>query len=282
MAIDTRELEGTKKKELHIFYVLDTSGSMHGDPMGSLNDGMRSTVEELRKKDGEKADFRIGVLEFNSDVRWVTAGNNGIETLQDFFWTDLSDGGLTYLGKAMRELNKSLSRNDKMKAETGNKVPVIIFMSDGYPNDDWETALQELAKNKWYQQAIKIAFALGDKADADVLAKVVGVRKDGSIVPDYEAVLKTNNLDVFARMIQAVSVTASLAASTSQMVDTELDGSTIVKDVLGANLTDPIGGDPNPGPIVIPDPQDDPPIYGNPGDTDFGVIDDFGDIDSII
>lgn len=232
MAVDISTMEGTAKKELHVFYVLDTSGSMVGAPIGALNDAMRSTVKELSKKDGEKADIRIAVLEFNNISHWITEGNNGVEHLSDFVWTDLSAGGLTALGAALEELNTSLSRNDKMKAETGNKVPVIIFMSDGYPNDDWESGLNALSQNKWYRHAIKIAFALGDDADSDVLARVVGVRKDGTIVPDYEAVIKTNDLQIFSDMIRVVSVSASLAASTSQMVGTEASGAGVVKEVI--------------------------------------------------
>lgn len=232
MAVDISAMEGTAKKELHIFYVLDTSGSMTGAPIGALNDAMRSTVKELSKKDGEKADIRIAVLEFNSTPRWITEGNNGVEYLSDFVWTDLGAGGYTAMGLALEELNTSLSRNDKMKAETGNKVPVVIFMSDGYPNDDWESALNALSQNKWYRYAIKIAFALGDDADSDVLARIIGVRKDGTIVPDYEAVIKTNDLQLFSNMIRVVSVSASLAASTSQMVGTEVSGRSVVKEVI--------------------------------------------------
>lgn len=271
MAITTDKMEGTIKKELHVFYVLDTSGSMSGAPIGALNDAMRSTVEELRKKDGEKADLRIAVLEYNSANRWVTQGNNGVENLQDFFWTDLQANGKTFLGGALKELNTSMSRNEKMKAETGNKVPVVIFMSDGYPNDDWQEGLQILAENKWYRTAIKIAFALGDKADTDVLAKVVGVTKQGQIVPNYEAVIKTNDLQVFSNMIQVVSVSASLAASSSQMLGTEVGAETIVQEAAGANATSDENG------VVIVD--------ANSADGDIyvqgGTSDDMGDFDVI-
>lgn len=269
MAVDITKMEGTAKKELHVFYILDTSGSMNGNPIGALNDAMRSTVEELRKKDGEKADLRIAVMEFNSSVRWITQGKNGVEHLSDFFWKDLDADGYTALGEALKELNTSLSRNSKMKAETGNKVPVVIFMSDGYPNDDWEGGLNILAQNKWYRSAIKIAFAIGE-ADTDVLAKVVGVKKDGSIVPDYKAVIKTNDLQLFSEMIRVVSVSASLAASTSQMVGNEVTGSSVVDSVIspGQSSSDyePVILDNSPG---VPEDI----IYS--GDLDDGVFDGF-------
>lgn len=270
MAINTDKMEGTVKKELHIFYVLDTSGSMDGAPIGALNDAMRSTVDELRKKDGEKANLRIAVLEFNSKNRWVTQGNNGVENLQDFFWTDLQATGLTYLGGALKELNTSMSRSDKMKAETGNKVPVVIFMSDGYPTDDWQEGLQILAENEWYRRAIKIAFALGDDADTDVLAKVVGVTKKGQIVPNYEAVIKTNDLQVFSDMIQVVSVSSVIVASSPQRLGTEVGAEDIVSEVAGENAKTGENGE-----VIVDATSSDVDIYvpGATSDDMDGVFD---------
>ena len=266
MAIKYDEFEGTKKKELHIFYVLDTSSSMSGAPIGALNDAMRATVEELRKIDGDKADLRIGVLEYNSKNCWVTQGNNGLENLQDFFWTDLQATGMTYLGSALRELNTSLSRNDKMKSETGNKVPVVIFMSDGQPTDDWQEDLRVLAENKWYRAAIKIAFALGELADTDVLANVIGVTKTGELVPNYEAVIKTNDLQVFANMIQVVSVSSSLAASSSRPVGFEVTSEEIAKEAAGKNAkTDEKG-------VNIVDTTSGDDIYSQDPDDGFNDI----------
>ena len=37
MAVDISTMEGTAKKELHVFYVLDTSSSMYGTAIAQLN-----------------------------------------------------------------------------------------------------------------------------------------------------------------------------------------------------------------------------------------------------
>lgn len=260
---DMRDLaEGIVKKELHIFYVLDTSGSMTGAPIAALNDAMRDTVNELAEISKTSADaaFKLAVMEYNSACRWVTFGDNGLEDMEDFFWTDLEARGLTNLGEAMKELNNQLSRNAMMKSATGNKIPVIIFMSDGYPNDSWEQALNELKNNKWYNTAIKIAFALGDDADESVLAQVVG---------STEAVIKTNDLAAFKSMIRIVSVTASLAASTSRTTSGGISGEDIVKNI-------PV----NPDPIDPFDPNFDPiDIYGGGVPVADPVMDDLDDFD---
>lgn len=242
---------------------------MSGAPIGALNDTMRSTVEELRRTDGKKADIHIAVLEYNSTNRWVTQGANGIEDIQDFFWTDLQATGLTYLGGALKKLNTTLSQIEKMKAETGNMIPIIIFMSDGCPVaiDDWQEDLRVLSQNKWYRAAIKIAFALGDCADTDVLAKVVGVTEQEQIVPNYGAVIKTNDLQVFSNMIQDVSVSAVQAVSASRMLKTEVSAEMIVKEVAGVHRV-PVKN----GVVII-----DPPSTGeiNTSDVTFDDLDGF-------
>lgn len=242
--------EEMAKKELHVFYVLDTSGSMGGAPIRALNDAMADTIVELKdiSANSNDAALKIAVLTFDSAVSWVTS--NGLEDAEDFVWTDLSAGGLTSLGAALKELNKKLSRNEMMSAATGNKIPVIIFMSDGCPTDGWSEALEELKKNKWFSAAIKIAFALGDQADCDVLAKVVG---------GPEAVIKTNDLETFRKMIRIVSVTSSLAASQSVISADPVKGGDIVSKVTGGQSAED-------GSVTVTDLPD--PVYTSIYDSD--------------
>lgn len=258
------QMEGMVKKELHVFYILDTSGSMEGAPIAALNDAMKDTVNELAKISANSADasFKIAVLEYNTHANWITKGDNGIEDIEDYVWTNLKETGMTYLGEALDKLTASLSRNTMMKSPTGNKVPVIIFMSDGYPNDKhdaWKDSLAKLKENKWYQQAIKIAFALGDDADTGVLAQVVD---------DPKAVIQTSNLEAFKSMIRIASVTASLAASTSKTSSAAVTGADVVQGATG-------GGDDfdDNGAVIVTDIEDvDVDIYDN---TPVTMDDDF-------
>lgn len=210
MAIELHDLEMPAKKKIHIIYVLDTSASMTGIPITVLNDAMRCVIEELRQRDGERTDVHIAVLEYNSVSRWATQGNDGFEPLQDFCWMDLKATGMTCFGGALKELNSILL---KMRPETCNRTPIVIFTSDGCPVDDWQEGLRVLAENKWYRMATKIAFALGDQADFDVLANVVGVTANGQIKPNYNAVIKISNLQELPDTLQIVSVNSCVAAA---------------------------------------------------------------------
>ena len=219
------EIGGTiAKKVLPIIYAIDTSGSMTGDRIATVNEAMHECEEILREKAGDNpdAEIKIGALNFASGAQWVT--KSGLVALEDFYWNDVQAGGVTDLGAAIKELESKLSRSEFLVSETGFCIPVIIFMSDGGPTDDWEKALKSAnATNKWFQKARKIAIAIGDDADKDVLKELVGTS---------EAVVQANDLETLKSLIVAVSVSASMLAGQSRLVGDEADGGEILKDAI--------------------------------------------------
>lgn len=262
------EMEKVPNRDLHVFYILDTSGSMAGTQIAKLNRAMEETVialKEVAKKNAD-ANVKIAVMEFNSNVRWISSQP---ESVEDFIWQDLEAAGLTQVGDALAELNSKLSRNAFLSSMTGAYVPIIIFMSDGYATDEYKRELDKIRQNnKWFRRATKIGFAMGDNADLKMIAEVVG---------NSEAVIKTDDLDTFAKLIRFASVTASMLASQSQTSNTAVDGASIVDEVVRGNkMPDDIivGGDVggyDPEPEEWPGDDDD---FSSGGDIDDGWDDD--------
>lgn len=219
----TDSLTKSPRKELHVFYVLDTSGSMSGAAISALNHAMEETTEALKdlaKKNGD-AKLKIAVMEFNSGCRWVTS--NGPEDLEeDFEYEYLEAGGLTDIGIALKELNSKLSRHAFLNSMTGALMPVIIFMTDGYATDSYEQALEEIRQNRWFKRGTKIGFALGTDPDYKMISSVVG---------NSEAVLKVTDLDLFKKLMRFVSVTVSMLVSESSTSKTAHTGAEIVDQV---------------------------------------------------
>lgn len=215
------KLEETPRKELHVFYILDTSGSMIGTPIAELNHAMEECTEALKEvaKNNGDAKLKIAVMEFNSNCKWVT--DHGPEPVEDFEWEYLEAGGLTSMGAALTELDSQLRRDKFLSSMTGAFMPVLIFMTDGIATDDYDRPLTEIRKNKWFKHGTKIGFAISDEADEKMIASVVG---------NSEAVIKTNNLALFKKLISFVSVRASMLASSSRTTDKAADGGGIVSD----------------------------------------------------
>ena len=146
--------------------------------------------------------------------------------MEDFVWEDLDAGGLTDVGAALKELDGKLSRNAFLQSMTGAYLPVIIFMTDGCATDDYKKALSEIRNNKWFTRATKIGFALGESPDMKMISEVVG---------NSEAVIKTDDLDLFGRLIKFASVTASMLASQSKTSNDVPTGEDVIKKFKNEN-----------------------------------------------
>ena len=222
-------LGAVMRPDLHVFYVLDTSGSMQNKPIGVLNRAMDETVEALKQVAARNSDanVKIAVLEFNSTCRWINP--DGPEYLQDFFWQDLVAAGKTEVGAALRELDSKLSRSAFLNSMTSAFLPVIIFMTDGFATDDYETELARIMRNQWFAKATRVGFAIGRNPDTEMIAKLVG---------SSEAVIRTDDLGVFARLLKFVSVSASTLAGNSHTRDQEVSGREAVRMGLGMSGID--------------------------------------------
>ena len=243
------------RKKLVVFYVLDTSGSMEDDgKIGALNEAMRETVDVLQNiaKGNADVELQIAVLQFSSGAQWITEKPIYVE---DFYWDDLKAGGLTDIGDALSELYNKMSRHEFLQSNTGYMVPIIIFMSDGYPTDNWEKALQKITD----KENTKIAFALGRDADAKTLSQIVG---------NKEAVIQTSDLETFKKMIKVVSASSVLTNSVSRPQGQDTSNVDIVKNATGekqASNSDqqPAQNPPEPDPVPpepIPEPGVDVPV----------------------
>ncbi len=175
-----------------IFFVIDTSENMMGARIATINRAMTEALKVLKEvwARNPNLDFKIGVLQFGSTANWVT-GEDGLVSMEDFVWSDLEAGGLANLGSALDELKKKLSRSAFLNSEAGYKWPVLFFMSDGGLTDDYKAALKIIIdKNEWYKGAIKIAIAVDDESDIDVLSEITGNQESVIRVTDLEALKK--------------------------------------------------------------------------------------------
>ena len=196
------------RRTMTLFFVVDTSGSMYGSKIGTLNAAVEDAIPEIRQISRENADaqIKIAVLEFSNGANWLT--HAPIE-VADYSWNFLNADGATDLGAACAELNAKLSRNAFMNDVAGSFAPAIFLLSDGEPTDEYKKPLDELKNNNWFKKAIKAAIAIGDDANKDVLKEFTG---------SSETVLTVHSPEALRKLIRFVSVTASQIGSKSSSV----------------------------------------------------------------
>jgi uncharacterized protein YegL len=197
------------RRTMVLFFLVDTSGSMEGEKISSLNVAIQEVlpfISDISKTNAD-AQIKVAALEFSSGTEWMYPQPIEVENFQ---WRDLEAGGLTCLGEACTELNGKLSTSHGFMSEaTGSFAPAIILFSDGEPTDDFKRGLEKLKNNNWFKSAIKVAIAIGDDSNQDILAEFTS---------NKEAVLTVHNKEQLKKIIRFVSVTASQIASTSASV----------------------------------------------------------------
>ena len=199
------------RRTMVLFFVVDCSGSMRGEKIGTVNNAIREVVPELKDISEENADaqIKIATLQFSSGAKWNVDEPVPAES---FRWQDLDAEGITDLGEACRLLNDKLSRKAFMSDATGSFAPAIFLLSDGGPTDDYKKGLGKLKENNWFKKAIKVAIAIGEDANTDVLAEFTG---------NIESVITVHSPEALKKWIRFVSVRASEIGSKSSSVGSQ-------------------------------------------------------------
>jgi uncharacterized protein YegL len=167
----------------------------------ALNNAIHDAIPLMRDVANENPNAQVLVraIKFSDHAQWHIATATEVN---DFNWTDLAADGVTAMGEALSLLAQQL----KIPPMTDRALPpVLVLISDGQPTDDFGSGLKELMSLPWGKKAVRIAIAMGDDADHDVLTKFIG---SSEIKP-----LQANSPEALVRYIKWVSTAVLNAAS---------------------------------------------------------------------
>ncbi len=157
-------------RKLPVYLLLDTSGSMSGEPIEAVKNGMQVLVSTLRQDPYALETAFLSVITFDSSARQIVP----LTELASFQFPDIHATGTTALGEALTLLAKCIeSEVEKTTAEQkGDWKPLVFLMTDGSPTDDWQKGLNELKK---VRTGIIIACAAGPNANTNDLKQITEV-----------------------------------------------------------------------------------------------------------
>ncbi|GGN60425.1 tellurium resistance protein TerY [Novosphingobium indicum] len=157
-------------RRLPVYLVLDVSGSMNGEPIEAVRNGMQMLVSTLRTDPYALETAFLSVVTFDDSARQVVP----LTELVSFQPPDIQPGSTTSLGDALKVVKECIEREvEKATAETkGDWKPLVFLMTDGQPTDDWQRGLDEFRKVK---TGMVIACAAGPHADTSILKQITEV-----------------------------------------------------------------------------------------------------------
>ena len=154
-------------RRLPVYLLLDTSGSMSGEPIEAVKNGVQVMVSSLRQNPQAQETAFLSVITFDSSVRQIVP----LTDLGSFQMPEIKASGTTSLGGALKMVSTCIDNEvAKTTAETkGDWKPLVFIMTDGNPTDNWQNGLSEFKKRK---TAFTVACASGSGADTSILKQI--------------------------------------------------------------------------------------------------------------
>lgn len=154
-------------RRLPVYLLLDCSGSMTGDPIESVRQGVRALIADLKGDPQALETAYLSVITFDSNAQQVVP----LTELLSFQEPNLQAGGTTAMGAALQLLDQKLDTEVRKSTMTqkGDWKPLVFVMTDGQPTDSWEDAANRIRSKR---VGHIIGCAAGAGADDTVLKKL--------------------------------------------------------------------------------------------------------------
>ena len=202
-------------RRLPVYLLLDTSGSMSGEPIEAVKNGVQVMISSLRQNPQAIETAFLSVITFDSIAQQIIP----LTDLASFQMVDIKATGVTALGDALKLVSNKID-NEVAKTtmeQKGDWKPLVFIMTDGIPTDDWQSGLNEFKQRK---TAFTVACAAGSGADTSILKQIT----------ENVVSLDTADSASIGKFFQWV--TASIGVSSTKVEDSG-------KDVTGLNELPP-------------------------------------------
>ena len=156
-------------RRLPVYLLLDCSGSMMGEPIEAVRQGVKALLSELKGDPQALETAYLSVITFDSQARQVVP----LTELMAFKEPEINAGGATALGGALNVLVDCVNSEVRKSTETqnGDWKPLVFILTDGSPTDI-ETFREAVQRVKNMKAANIIACAAGSNANTSYLKEV--------------------------------------------------------------------------------------------------------------
>ncbi|MBD8081873.1 vWA domain-containing protein [Chryseobacterium caseinilyticum] len=165
-------------RRLPVYLLLDTSGSMTGEPIEAVKNGVQMMLHSLRQNPQAIETAYVSIITFDSEAKQIVP----LTDLASFQMVDIKASGTTSLGAALGLLADKLSTEITKTTleQKGDWKPMTFIMTDGIPTDDWQSGFSKL---KAVNKGLIVGCAVGSGADDKIVKQIT------------ESVIRLDNAD---------------------------------------------------------------------------------------
>jgi uncharacterized protein YegL len=189
-------------RRLPVYILLDTSGSMRGEPIHSVNVGLQSMLSALRQDPYALESVYLSIITFDLEAK-IYLPLTPLEQVQ-LAEIQAPSAGATFMGAALELLTECVNQQVQTSTtdEKGDWRPLLFIMTDGSPSDIYAYQ-QVIPVIQQFNFASIVACAAGPKAKQEYLLQLT----------DKVVVLDTMDAASFSGFFKWVS--ASVVAGSS-------------------------------------------------------------------
>jgi len=156
-------------RRLPIYFLIDVSESMVGEPINLVQDGMSTIIKELKTDPTALETVWISIIVFAGEAKTLVP----LQDIISFYPPKFPIGSGTSLSKGLGHLMYDLRQNEVKTTpdQKGDWKPIVFLFTDGVPTDDTKFAITEWNKN-WRSKANLVAVSLGSGADKNLLGQL--------------------------------------------------------------------------------------------------------------
>ena len=189
-------------RRLPVYLLLDTSGSMSGEPIEAVKNGVQLMISSLRQNPQAIETAFLSIITFDSTAQQIIP----LTDLASFQMVDIRASGVTALGDALKLVSQKIDTEVARTTteQKGDWKPLVFIMTDGVPTDDWQSGLNEFKKRK---TSFTVACAAGSGADTKILKQIT----------ENVVSLDTADTQTIGKFFQWV--TASIGVSSTRVED---------------------------------------------------------------
>jgi uncharacterized protein YegL len=122
-------------RRLPVYFLLDTSGSMFGEPIEALNNALSGMINTLRSDPQALDSLWISIITFDRNVQELVP----LTELPSFQLPEIvcPQSGPTHTGKALEVLHQKVSSEVRKgnESQKGDWKPLLFLFTDGKPSD---------------------------------------------------------------------------------------------------------------------------------------------------
>lgn len=158
-------------RRLPVYFLLDTSGSMYGEPIQALNNALSGMVNTLRSDAQALDSLWLSIITFGLEVKELVP----LTELVSFQLPEITcpTSGPTFTGKGLELLHQKASLEIRKGSNTqkGDWRPLLFIFTDGKPSDI-QLYKEMIPKVKSLNFAAIVGCAAGTLADDSILKQV--------------------------------------------------------------------------------------------------------------